>query len=820
MATLISANAGLAIFVHGNEADVISINNVDRELNYPLSSIPYLLSGATDVKVINKITKRDSLSLLQKEFGKNRALKLALIMLDESEDDSTVEMAADCLAELLSDPDILSCIENSLYSNVLPSNANVVRAKKYSQSIDAMESLLTKIEQSQPKILRYRESWNALSEDMFDDYTDKMLYEERLIASGAFKNLVEASDDHNKLSLAHIQCLSDLRDLRNSRAVITHWISGLTSKDDRKLKNFTSQNIDALEEITEHKNYRKHKIKPHDAFTNAIRQKQAIIPLLRKGDWSKTRKYVDDLVKSQSINSDPEHISKSLCDLAQHAKLVHNHSLQLELAKRAAEIAVDDGWAHCQVADAYICLSQYDNALKWLQSSEVFGQDAYAQTGFARILREQGKYDEAIAAFEKLTVNFPDSPIAYNSYAEVLKDVCKLEEALSVYNISIEKFPEDTTGYSGKASTLKALGRLDEALNLYNYAKAIKDDSYIGSGIADIFKLKGEYDIALRMYDEVIKKFPESSIPKCGRANVLRLKGQYSAALKQFRIIASEFPFDFSPKEGEAEVLKECGRLKQALGKYEEIIKEFPAANRSRNGRANVLKAMGEYEKALQAYDENVKDFPYDVVAWNGRADLLKQLGNFADSIEAYKRIAELNPLDKTAIYARAAIYVVLGQYSTALQLLPTEPPQTREDWFAQHIKGMIHLKSGDLDEAIRIFEDALRRVPYYNVAKYFRNALAVASLRLKRPQDVVGALDATQNDSIADVLSIHAYGESGAIKKAQEAYIRIEKGCPPFIVNLRDELAARYIGRIKMLDHDIDWIFAEECKIVLLDAA
>jgi len=39
-------------------------------------------------------------------------------------------------------------------------------------------------------------------------------------------------------------------------------------------------------------------------------------------------------------------------------------------------------------------------------------------------------------------------------------------------------------------------------------------------------------------------------------------------------------------------------------------------------------------------------------------------------------------------------------------------------------------------------------------------------------------------------------------------------------MVNLRDELAARYIKQFNILQHDLDWIFTEECKIILLDAA
>jgi hypothetical protein len=60
----------------------------------------------------------------------------------------------------------------------------------------------------------------------------------------------------------------------------------------------------------------KNKVKPHDAYLNAIKQKKAIIPILKNGDWNSARKYVEDLIKSQKNTSKPVHIAMSLCALS------------------------------------------------------------------------------------------------------------------------------------------------------------------------------------------------------------------------------------------------------------------------------------------------------------------------------------------------------------------------------------------------------------------------------------------------------------------------------------------------------------------------
>jgi tetratricopeptide (TPR) repeat protein len=824
MDAIISAMAGLALFVRGNEASVIRIDDLETEATYPVSSIRYLLAGATDVKKIRGVTKKESIRLLQKEYDKGRSLNLVLILFDQSEQDETIELAVDCLHDLLSDKDVFSYIENTLYSSPFPENTNFVKAMQHTEQIPSLTSLFSDIEMHQPAISKFKTHWDELADDLFDDSTDKILYEERLVASGIFKDLVKAGGDSKLFSLIQVRCLTDLKSYKNSRTIIGNWLSGLAPGKVRRLPQGSIQYTESTNKTIGDKKGHRGKIKPHDAFLNALKQKQAIFPLLKKGDWTKTRRYVDDLISSQVENSDPEHISKSLCDLAQHAKTAKNFSLQLELTRRATEISVDDGWAYGQMADAYMCLAQFDYAIRSFQQASIYGQDEFARTGYARILREQGKFDEAITAFEGLMVDFPNSDVIANCYAEVLKDAWRIEEALSTYDSSIERFPYLSATYCGKASLLKLIGRLDESLGLYEYARKTGDDShYIGAGIADIYRIKGEYDKAIAEYDRTIKKFPDESILKCSRANIFRLKAEYQLALDEFNSIADEFPYDVSPKEGIAETLREMNRFDESLSIFNEILSKSPMSIRARNGRANIFKCMGQYSESLQVYDQNVIDFPYDIVSWSGRADLLKQLGHLDDSIKAYERISLLNPYDKSALYSMAAIYVVKGQYEQAFHLLPTETPQTKDDWMAHHIKGMIYLKTGKIDEAIDLFNVALSKIPYYTMIRIFKNSLSVASLRKQRTSNAIESLnykgDTSHNEYIRNVLRIHAYGESGEIDKAEAAYIQIQRDCPPYITTLRDELASRYLKQFTILGRDLNWIYEEECNIVLLAA-
>ena len=107
------------------------------------------------------------------------------------------------------------------------------------------------------------------------------------------------------------------------------------------------------------------------------------------------------------------------------------------------------------------------------------------------------------------------------------------------------------------------------------------------SALAEAFKAQGRYEDAIQIYDESLKKCPDSSgYARNGQAGVLKTQGKYEAALAVYDAILLDFPEDIA----------------------------------ARNGRAEVLKAQGEYDAALAAYDETLGMFPRDVFARCGRA--------------------------------------------------------------------------------------------------------------------------------------------------------------------------------------------------------
>jgi len=821
MDALVSGQAGVAIFVQGNEALLVSIDAPETESACSPNSIPYLLGCADDVVEFKAVSKKTALLQLQLAWKFDRALHLILILLDRDEERDTKFMAAECIPDLIADIQVQERLENVLYSCKIHNAQGLDEARDFFLDDDRLPELLRELKSNQEIIGTIRQSWDELSLELFETPVEKEVFRLAAVHAGAFRLLAKNSKDPSGLNLAILECYDKLRGLPNYRAVVSNWLAPLKPEKLRHEEPGVKQADDDATLSNLGRGRRPSRApKPFEAFENVNKQKQAIITLLGKGDVKKVRIFVDELVQSQLKSGETKYATMSLCDLAQRAKNVCTYSLQLEFAKRAVDLSPEDGWAHGQLADAYFCLGQYNEALQSFKLAALHGERAFARTGLARILCGQGRLEEALAAYDQAISEFPDEPFPHYGRAEVLRQMWKYEEALSAYEEAIRRFPSEATPWCGRAATLKDLGRLVDALRAYSDAiRDFPEDVVPRDGYADALKEMGQLDQALAAYNENIALSAEDCVARCGRAEVLRAKGRFDEALQAYADTIEDFPCVPVPYCGKAEVLRDMGKLEEALDFYNDVIDRFPSEARAHNGRANILKKLGRLSDSLQAYDQAIKDFPFSIFSFSGRADLLKELGNLREALDAYDVLIKRNPVSPSLRHAKAAILVAMRRYAEAESLLPTATPETRDDWIAYHIKGMLLLKKDMLKPAVRHLKKGLESIPFADQRKYFQNALAVATLRQRQYFEAAQYIGGSQEPT-ADALRIHAFSELRKFDQASHAYSRLLHVCPPILVPLRDELASKYRLVKSSSRHDSRWIFEEECQNVLLEAA
>jgi tetratricopeptide (TPR) repeat protein len=278
---------------------------------------------------------------------------------------------------------------------------------------------------------------------------------------------------------------------------------------------------------------------------------------------------------------------------------------------------------------------------------------------------------------------------------------------------------------------------------------------------------------------------------------------------------------DIVAKSQRADTLKALNRLPEALEAYEKAMAQHPEDVVAMNGYAEVLKALNRLPEALEAYEKAMAQHPEDVVAKTGYAEVLKALNRLPEALEAYEKAMAQHPENAVAKTGASCVLAALGLWDRALVLLPESGPVTEHDWIAYHVRGMIHLRQGEIDEAIRIFEYGVAHNPRLVSREYFRTALAVAHLRRREYRRAARVLDEVTSpmlQSAANILRLHAFGATGDCERTVEIYKQLPQNPQPILAELQEELHRRYV-LFASPQHDEEWVLDKETDYILLAA-
>ena len=316
---------------------------------------------------------------------------------------------------------------------------------------------------------------------------------------------------------------------------------------------------------------------------------------LQRGEVARAEQALVQLVRRQATRSRPEDVIKSLtavADLARQARL-------------------------------------FDLTWRVLSAIDVAGTpDAAALSVRGNVLRDLGRFDEALAALDATIQRFPENVVARNARAEVLRDLGRFDEALAALDATIERFPENVVARNARAEVLRDLGRFDEALaSLESTIERFPENVVARTARAEVLRDLGRFDEALAALDATIERLPDNVVARNARAEVLRDLGRPDEALAALDATIERFPENVVARNARAEVLRDLGRFDEALAALDATIDRFPANVVARVARAEALRDLGRPDEALAALDATIERFPADVVPRTARAEVLRDLG-------------------------------------------------------------------------------------------------------------------------------------------------------------------------------------------------
>jgi tetratricopeptide (TPR) repeat protein len=184
-------------------------------------------------------------------------------------------------------------------------------------------------------------------------------------------------------------------------------------------------------------------------------------------------------------------------------------------------------------------------------------------------LYEQGKYDEAIKAYDEAIKLDPNDANAWYNKGVALDQHDKNDEAIQAYDRAIEIDPQYT-----EAWTLKGIALDDQ----------------------------GKYELAILAFDKVIELNPEYSMAWNNKGYALVLQGKYAEAIQAFNKSIELDPNNADAWDSKGEALRRQGKYEEAIQALDKAIELDPNLADAWNNKSEALKALGKTTEANDAF--------------------------------------------------------------------------------------------------------------------------------------------------------------------------------------------------------------------------
>jgi tetratricopeptide (TPR) repeat protein len=365
--------------------------------------------------------------------------------------------------------------------------------------------------------------------------------------------------------------------------------------------------------------------------------------------------------------------------------------------RKAIRIKPDYPEAHANLGARLVDQGKPDEAIAEfraaLGSKQAFAEAYIAHNGLGCALWRKGQLHEAIAECRHAIRIKPDWPEARTNLGNYLLDQGKPDQAIAAYRAALgskQPFPGAYNAHYGLGNALSRKGQLAQAVGEYRHALRIKPDFPEARTNLGICLLgQGKPDEAIAEYRAALgskQPFPQAYIAHYGLGFALSRKGQLDEAVAEYRHAlrikaddpdartnlgfcllgkgkpdeaAAEFQAALSSKQAFAEAYNAHNGLGMALkrkGQLDEAITEYRAAIRlkkdcaeAHNNLGNALLGKGRIDGAINAYRAAIRIKEDFAPAHNTLAGLLAtcsdpKLRDYPQAVQSAKKAVQLAP--------------------------------------------------------------------------------------------------------------------------------------------------------------------------------
>jgi len=194
-----------------------------------------------------------------------------------------------------------------------------------------------------------------------------------------------------------------------------------------------------------------------------------------------------------------------------------------------------------------------------------------AKTAFLRgnYYYNQGKYNDALAAYNWSLELRPDHPHALYNRGATYSHLGRYDEALADFNRLLELKPDDPDALNNRGATYGHLGRYDEALADLNRSLELRPDD------PDTFYNRGVTYSHLERYDEALADFNRSLELRPDDPDALHNRGATYVYLKRYDEALADLNRSLELRPDDPDALYNRGVTYSRLGRYDEALADL-----------------------------------------------------------------------------------------------------------------------------------------------------------------------------------------------------------------------------------------------------
>jgi tetratricopeptide (TPR) repeat protein len=195
------------------------------------------------------------------------------------------------------------------------------------------------------------------------------------------------------------------------------------------------------------------------------------------------------------------------------------------------------------LAKLYLLQGKYDEAAKWAKKAVASGESDESAKELLQAAKDKKLSDDLRSQIEPPEINAESTKLAQ---AWQLMNQGRRDEAKAIFDAALAKAPQDPAALNGLGWFYLLGGDLDRAKPLLEKAIAADPQQAAGAinGLARVLKAEGDDAGAIKLWEQMLKKFPGPNAATAGLADAYLEKDDFKKAIPLLEQLLKAEPND------------------------------------------------------------------------------------------------------------------------------------------------------------------------------------------------------------------------------------------------------------------------------------